>query len=362
MSGASSSPTGMSLDTAVSIIQPWLQEIATHTSATRNAVEGRASAGAAATKQKESDSSWLDKWGARVETTIARGIGQRLGQAQALANRGFNGTVEGARFDFAMEQVSKQLAAVMSPMLNGLTYAAVEIEKRFRRLNGAEQNGMMGAIVGGAVGLRYGGAGGAVLGAMAGSSMLGGSGVGGWERTTAGGAAGAAIGARYAGLFGAAGGAVVGGAVGASDGISGTYSDLRRAGHTRFGAGSRALFAATMDAGPTGFANWGLRMYTGMGSFSPLSGRAMVGLPPSRPGPPAPEPRQVTPFSADPLAAGGTADLIQKALIRADAGPEFVEDNPMKPIIDIGLRIIEILLAIANGSGFAVPASAVDSR
>lgn len=205
-----------------------------------------------------------------------------------------------------------------------------------------QQNGIMGAVLGAGIGARFGGVPGALLGFTAGSAFMGG---GSTTGAMTGAGAGAWLGFRTAGPVGALFGAVGGAAASAprsyaDEKPSEYYTRMREAGASKVGA----VFSTGAEAVSRLFG----------GSTTP-------GAPPAAGPPPAPR-REVTPFSADPLAAGGTADLIQKALIRATAGADFEENNPMKPLIDIGIRAIEILIAIATSSGVAVPASAVEAR
>jgi len=330
----------VSIDTYFDILQSWLQEIAKNTAQTRDAVQGIAK-NTTPSAQQSAQQTQFERLASRLEKAVSSGVGQALGQARSLASRGFAGTVESARLDYAVEQLGRQFAAVMSPILNGFTYAAVEIERRFRGLNGAQQNGIMGGLIGAGIGARFGGLPGAALGFVAGSAFAGG---GSTTGAMAGAGAGALLGFRAGGPIGALFGAVGGAAASApvsyeSERPSDYYSRLRTGGASRLGAA----------------------FSTGGEALSRLFSSGRPGAPPG-PGAAPPPRRDVTPFSADPLAAGGTADLIQKAMIRATAGADFAEDNPMKPLVDIGIRLIEILIAIATGTGITVPASAVETR
>lgn len=331
------------------LLRIWLQEVAKNTAQTRDAVMGRGSASAATGAREKPDESAFDRFAKRIEAAVGAGINYRLSQAQGLANRGFQGTVEQARYEYAMDMLGRQFAAVMSPVLNGFQYAAVEIERRFRGLSLGQQNAVMGGIVGAGIGARFGGVPGAVLGYGLGAAYMGG---GSTTSAMTGAAAGAWLGYRTAGpvgaLFGATAGAA-GSAPGsyASERPSDYYARMRADGGTVFGAGFSTasesisrLFSGGREGAPPGGAAIG----------AAVGARADAAR------------RDVTPFSADPLAAGGTADLIQKALIRTTAGADYAEDNPLKPLIDLGIRAVEILLAIAGGAGVTVPRSAVDTR
>jgi hypothetical protein len=322
-------------------LNAWLVQIAENTRRARDAAERRGAA-----DDRSGGPPWVESLGRRLEGVLRTATAAGVGGAGALAARGFRGTVEAARMDYALEQLGRQFAAVMKPIMDGFAYAAAQVELRFRSLNGAQQNAVMGGIVGAGVGLRMGGLPGAMLGYAAGAAFMGG---GGGAGQALGAAGGAWLGFRAGGipgaLLGAAGGAVAGG---------GDYDLLRRRGASR---GMAALGAAGLGSvdlvsflgSPFGLTNEADRVRSDLrGGFLERHGR---------PGPPR---RDVTPFSSESMAAGGTAELIQRALIRTTAGAGFEEAGPLKPIIDLGIRVIEILLAIATGS--PVPRSAVDAR
>lgn len=340
----------LTLDGATDVILIWLREIAKNTAQTRDAAMGRGTASGAAATREKPDESVFDRFAKRIEAAVGAGINYRLSQAQGLANRGFQGTVEQARYEHSMDQLGRQFAAVMSPILSGFTYAATEIERRFRGLNGRQQDGVMGGIVGAGIGARFGGVPGAVLGFGLGSAYMGG---GSSTSAMTGAAAGAYLGFRAGGPIGALFGGVAGGASSApgsyaSERPSDYYERLRADGSSRFGAGASTGLASIAH------------LFTGGRAGAPPGGVAIGGALGARADAAR---RDVTPFSADPLAAGGTADLVQKALIRATAGAGAEEDGgPLKPLIDLGIRIVEILIAIATGTGVTVPRSAVDSR
>ena len=142
----------------------WLREIAKNTAETRNAVMGRGGSAPSAAAQTDTGTRFeraTEALARRFESALARwqrtpveGLvnsafntvtqkldqvaGTLLNNARGLANRGFQGTLEGARFDYAMERLSRQFAAVMMPIMQGMTYFAEQIESRMRRMGGAE--------------------------------------------------------------------------------------------------------------------------------------------------------------------------------------------------------------------------------
>lgn len=356
-------------------IKRWLEEVARNTAQTRDAVEGMGKAKGAGGGTPAADpagSRWervSEMLAARFESAISKmsrtpaeklastgldrasgllesAASSLLSSSRNFANRGFNGTVEKARFDFATEQLSKQFAAIMKPILDGMTYGAVEIERRMRGLSGGEQNRLLGAGIGGVAGLRYAGPLGAFAGAAAGSIAMGGAGT--YGDGGMGAAAGAYAGMRVAGPWGAAVGAAGGYVAGRGD-----YSRMRESGKGRFVSGAVAAGAALGDAwyGVRGLftdeespidaarRDWDTRR-------SPRA-RERAGAETAR--------REVTPFSADPLAAGGTADNIQRALIRATAGADYEDNGPLKPIIDMMLKIFDVLMTIATGGSYTPP-------
>jgi hypothetical protein len=286
---------------------------------------------------------YIEKLGKRLEGALASQLSSRLNQAQALANRGFSGTVEAARMDYAMEQLGKQFAAVMKPVMDALTYGAVQIEMRMRRMSGSDQNGLLGLAGGAAVGRMFGGTTGMLAGGLIGSALMGSGG----DSTS--GLMGAAVGG-WAGFrasggnpFAALGGAVVGGVSSTGD-----YGRFRASGSGRLTSALGALGAGIADLSELlpgvpegGVAAWRRRsdrLYGGGGSGA------------------APR-RDVTPFQADMMDAGGTYFQIQKSMIRATAGADFEDGGPLKPIIDGMIKVIELLGKIA-GVSFDEPLSA----
>lgn len=311
-----------------------LEQIAESTRATRDAVRGDVRA---RLRTETNESVLAERLGQRVERAVLTGFGALA--VRSIANRGFGGTLESARLDYALEQLGRQFAAVMKPVFDGMTYAAAEVDRRFRTLNGTEQNRLLGTALGAGIGLRYGGLLGALAGGAVGSlAMAEGRPTG--EDRLMGIGAGAYAGFRLGGLPGA----VLGGAAGAV-GTSGDYARMREAGKSRFASGVVSLAAGMYEAPHTLF---------GTGP-APLD-EARRRWDDRRPKPPGPEPhRDVTPFSADPLAAGGTADLVQKALIRATAGEGFEESSPFRPVIDAIMMVFDVLMKIWTGGSYTPP-------
>lgn len=275
---------------------------------------------------------YIEKLGKRLEGALASQLSSRLNQAQALANRGFSGTVEAARMDYAMEQLGRQFAAVMKPVMDALTYGAVQIEARMRRMSGGDQNALLGMGIGAFAGRMVGGLPGMLAGGLLGSAMMG---TPSNERAALAGYGMAAVGGRLGGLPGAIPGLAAGG-----------YFSSRAAEEATSSPTGRLAIASLRRATPMG-----AMLDSVMGS--PRSGPAAA---------PAATPRRdVTPFQSDMMDAGGTYFAIQKAMIRATAGAEFEEDNPLKPIVDMLLDIVKLLGRLA-GVDFAEPASATDAR
>lgn len=306
-------------------LQDWLIAISTHTREMKEALQGRA--GAASPTKSTDESSLADRLGKRIEEAMRSGLATGLGQARSLAARGFAGTAEQAQNQYQMDMLGRQFAAVMMPVMQGMTYLAAQVEMRMRGMSGSEQNRLMGGIIGGGLGLRYGGAAGGLAGFALGSAVLG-DGPGG---SLSGAAAGAYLGYRAGGPIGAGLGALAGGAAGSPGHYEGErpseyYARLRAAG------GSRAGAAFDMSLHSLS-AMWGGR------------------------GSPRPEPRRdVTPFQAEMMEAGGTAARVQENLIRATAGPGYEDAGVFKPIIDVLLLILNQL--IVSSGGTPVPLSA----
>jgi hypothetical protein len=375
------------LESRLEVMTRWLEKVAENTAAIKNAAGkggGAGSPGAApGDPPGERFERAMDALGKRFEGALQRwartpveklvnasfdkatqvlntATNTVIGQGRGLVARGMSGTLEQAQNSFALDMLGRQLAAIFLPVTQGLTYLTNQMTMRLASLSGAGQDRIMGAGLGAIAGGHLGGPMGAVAGAAAGSMLMGGGGVGSWERTAAGAGVGAYVGGRLAGLPGAAGGAVVGAAGAAADGIGGTYTDLRARGHSMLGAGARAGFAAMHDAGPTGFLRFGARALTGVDP--PVGGRSLVGLPADRPAAPAAARREVTPFSADMTNAGEQHFQIQRQMIRATAGEGFEDGGEFKWAADLLLKIIDILLKIQDPRYVPPAASAEAAR
>lgn len=325
-------------------LESWLIAIAEHTRRTREAVEGKTGGGPGNTPAARQQDAMFERLGRRIEIAMAGAVGSGYGQARALANRGFSGTVEQARFDYAMDQLARQMAAAMRPILDGMTYAAVQIERRMRTGGVGLQNAVMGGMVGAGAGYMLGGG---PLGALGGAAL--GMGVFG-ENRGMGAAGGAMLGARL-GPYGAAVGAMAGAVASSSD-----YGDLRRGGKSRVEAAFGALGMATFDAG---FGAYRALGGTGTNPLDEARARFLATNP--RPGAGAAErPREVTPFQAQMGDAGSTYFRIQEAMVRTTAGADFEDGGPFKPLIDLGLKILDQLIAMSGGT--PPPRSAADGR
>lgn len=322
-------------------LEEWLVTLVQQTKRTNELLEGQARPNARGEQRED----WrIEKMGKRLEQAIGSQLSSRLSQAQSIANRGFSGTVEQARMDYAMEQLGRQFAAVMKPVMDALTYGAAQIEMRMRRMSGSDQNSLLGMGLGAFAGrMMLGGLPGMLLGGAMGSAAMGG---GSGDGALIGAGAGAMVGARaFGGRLGLPG-AIAAGLAGA---ISSTptsyegerpsdyYSRLRGSGSTRLGA----AFGTASE------------------SLSRLFSSGAPGSPPTGGGGGAR--RDVTPFQSDMMDAGGTYFAIQKAMIRATAGADFEEDNALKPIIDAMITMIELLGKIA-GVSFTDPASVTSTR
>ena len=299
-------------------LQDWLIAISQHTREMKEALQGRA--GAANPAKATEDSSMLDRIGKRIEDSLKAGLASGIGQARSLAARGFAGTAEQAQNSYVMEMLAKQLAAVMMPVMQGMTYLAAQIEMRMRGMSGGEQNRLMGGLIGGGFGLRYGGLSGGLAGFVLGSELAGDSPGGSLRGATA----GAYLGYRVAGVPGAIAGTVIGGTAGAPGHYEGErpseyYSRMRAGGGSRVVAGLDTAFHSLS-------AMWG-----GAGAKRPE------------------ERRDVTPFQAEMMEAGGTAARVQENLIRATAGPGFEDGGMFKPIIDVLLMIYDQIVEARGG-------------
>lgn len=319
-------------------LESWLIAIAQHTRETKEALQGRAGAvspgGAGPGK---ADDSMLDKLGQRIEAAMKGGLTSGLNQAKSLAARGFAGTTEAAQNSYAMEMLGKQFAAVMKPVMDAMTYGAVQIEQRMRGMNGSQQNAMLGGILGAGIGMRYGGVGGALAGGAIGALALGA------ESSVAGGAAGAYLGFRAGGPIGALAGYAVGSVAG-----SGDYGRLRREGNSRFASGFGSGVGSLTDLGYNTLGKGGLGIIGGANPMDAI--RAEADKKAAAGGKKPEERRDVTPFQAEMMEAGGTAARVQESLIRATAGAGFEDAGPLKPLVDIGLAILDQLIKMSGGT------------
>jgi hypothetical protein len=367
----------VTIEAEFDLVRLWLQEIAKNTAQTRDAVTGRGGSGSGKPAEEESRGTrWeraTDALAKRFESALAKwqrtpveklihdafngvtqrldsAIGTGLAHARGLANRGFGGTVEGARYDFAMERLSRQFAAVMMPVMQALTYGAEQIELRMRRWGGAEQNRALGAGLGAYAGWRAFGPMGALAGGILGAGYMA-TGDMSTEGRFAHAGASAYLGWRVAGPYGA-------GAAAAASVVE-TSSDYRRAregGVSRIGATAISLGAGLYDLPHT---LWG----TEGGERRDAARRDW-----DRRGPPgvlgayvrgeaarADEARRdVTPYKFDIGEAGSNWQRIQEAVMKATgAGGE--DGGPFKPLVDIGLRIIDLLTAALAAMGGTAP-------
>lgn len=338
------------------LLRVWLQEIAKNTAQTRDAVTGRGSVAGGATgpARRAADESSFDRFASRIERAVSSAVGQGLGQARALANRGFSGTLEGARYDYAMERLSRQFAAVMLPVMQGATYLAEQIEIRMRRMGGAEQNRMMGAGIGAFLGSRFGPLG-AVAGGAFGATMGGGYNP---NDRWLGAGAGAYAGFRVGGPIGAGIGAGVGYAV-----SSGDYGASRAAGGSRFGAGARALGISALDMAEMGSLPGLLRreLFGGASSADLLRDRMgirhggfVAGAAGLAAGAGAGDRRDVTPYRFEIGEAGSSWQRIQENVMKA-TGAGAGDAGPLQPIVDGILMIIDRLNELIIRAGGAIP-------
>jgi hypothetical protein len=279
---------------------------------------------------------------AQLLSTAANSI---TSHSRGLAQRGFGGTVESARLDYAMEQLSRQVAAVFTPVLTGMTYAARRAEEWLRGMNGNEQNKLMGAGIGAVAGYRLGGGLGALAGGAIGAAALS-SGEMSIPQRLAVTAGSAYFGFRAAGPYGAAAAGAT-----AAVGTSGDYQRMRDAGKSRLAASAVSVGGAVGDV-------W----YSIIGGDNPLD-EARKNWDKKRKPTEAPR-RDVTPYSLDPTEAGGQHDILQKLVIRATMDPKMRDamddaNNPLKPLIDIGFKILELL---SRAIGVTPPMSAEGAR
>lgn len=338
----------MNIGEAVDIVQPWLQKIAENTAVMKAAVErggkGAGGTGAAAKDDAKQDSRF-DRFAKRLEGTLATSVARALGTAGVLASRGLAGSVEGARLDYATEQLSRQLAAVMLPFTQAMTYLTTQLTTRMALMSGGEQNRLMGGLVGAGIGLRYGGLPGALAGGAVGSLM--GGGPSGPYDSALGAGAGAYLGFRVAGPIGAAVGAGAGAIA-----SSGDYGRLRGEGSSRFWAVLGSGIGALTDLGYGVFGPGGLGIGSGPNPMDAIRREADA-----RAGRGAAPRRDVTPFSAEMGEAGSFYFRAQAGVTRATAGAGD-EPGPFKPVVDVLLMIFDVLVMINGGVAPAPRAAA----
>lgn len=337
---------------SLSHVEDWLAAVSQHTGETKDALAAKKKGeeeGAAGRRIKE--------YAARLDGLLAAAGGSALGQAKTLERRGFGGTLEQERLNYSLDQLGRQFAAVMKPVTDAMTYAAVQIERRMRSMNGSEQNRLMGGIIGAGLGMRYGGVGGAIAGGMAGMLAMGGT-TGRYDATM-GAVTGAYLGFRAAGPVGAVAGAVGGATTG---GGWGSYYRMYKRETSRdlwgdsFVSRSAAALAASGATVADAVSGGSIREHVTKTGRMTAADRAPSGAPASSP------PRAVTPYSSEQLEVGGTASRIQQGIIRATAGAEYEEDNPLKPIIDMMLEILDVLLRIQNPDYTPPPRSSGGAR
>lgn len=317
-------------------LEDWLVTLVQQAKRTNDLLERQGKPGTGADAREESR---VEKLGKRIETALASQLSYRLNQAQAISNRGFSGTVEAARMDYAMEQLGRQFAAVMKPVMDALTYGAVQIEARMRRMSGTDQNSLLGMGLGAFAGRMVGGFPGMIAGGLMGGAMGG--------EPSSGSAARFSLGAAVAG------GHFLG-PYGAIPGLAGAgYFGLRSMEESTSSAVGRDAIGALRRATPLGAIGDAV-----LGGPSPYSRAAAAAAGGGMGGSPR---RDVTPYQADMMDAGGTYFAIQKAMIRATAGADFEESGPLKPIIDWMIKIFDMLARLA-GVEFVDPRSATEAR
>jgi hypothetical protein len=257
---------------------------------------------------------------------IGSAVAKAIGFTQSMKQRGFGGTIEQAKFDFAMEQLSKQFAAVFMPVMQAMTYAAGKLERGMRSMGGDGQNRLLGGMLGAGIGYQTMGMRGGLGGFFLGSALMGQG-----DNSGAGALGGALIGSKFGipgALIGAGAGYVAG---------NGDYGRIRAAGGNKFQATFGSLGMAVSDLWQSGYQD---KERAKFDSETGVLGRHFAKKDPAR--------RDVTPFSAEMGEAGSTYFRMQQSMIRATAGADFEDAGPLKPIVDIGLKIVEVLLYIAG--------------
>lgn len=77
------------------------------------------------------------------------GLAAASGAGLGLARRGFQGTVEGNRFDLEMKMISRELAGAFKPLMDLATRAAGFARRRLERLDEGGQNLVAGGLIAG---------------------------------------------------------------------------------------------------------------------------------------------------------------------------------------------------------------------
>ncbi len=321
----------------------WLIKIAENTAKIRDAAEkgyGGSKGDGSEARRERSQASQFDTFTRKVEQALTHGVAQTIARAQSLAQRGLSGTAEGARQDYHTELLSQQLAGVMLPFTQAMTYLTAGLTMRLATFNGTEQNRLAGGLAGAALGMRYGGLGGALAGGVVGSSIMGSTGTA--FDSISGGAAGMYMGARF-GPVGAAAGYAVG-----SVALSGDYGRLRGEGTSRFGSAVGSTIGALTDAG------WGASRLLGATGVNPMDAIRREADARARGPAPPPARRDVTPFAAEMGDAGSFYFKAQIGTTRATAGGGD-DGGPLQPFMDVLLRIFDALRTISSGGGAVAP-------
>lgn len=335
-------------------LQDWLIKIAENTTAMRESMD-RQSKTPPKEKPEREEPSWAKKLGDRIERGMSVAVSGALNRANSLASRGMSGTLEQAQYDYSMQQLGRQFAAVMLPITQAFSYLAGQIERRMSALGGTEQNRMFGALAGGMAGWQLGGGPfSALAGAALGSAYFGTNATG----VTAAIAGGAYAGGRVAG----APGALVGGTAAAmaappaemmGESPSQYYARMRAGGANRLDAtlatGGRAALKTLSDLTPIGGAfktfDSPLATPANAGGMARAAGATRGGE--AR--------RDVTPFSAEMTDVGSQYFKFQESMIRATAGAGFEDAGPLKPLMDMLLQIYDVLAAILVKAGGTPP-------
>lgn len=326
-------------------VEQWLAEIAENTARQAELLERRQ---ANEEQNRRREDSYIEKLGKRIEQGVTSQLSYRLNQAQSIANRGFSGTVEQARMDYAMEQLGRQFAAVMKPVMDALTYGAAQIELRMRMMGSGAQNALLGtgvgAVAGRAIGsmMGYGNLGMFLGGAV--GNLAGGNG---WGDNSV--FYGAGIGAGIGGRFGGVPGGVIGATIGAATAplTSGDYGRLRKEGNSRLASAAGSTIASIYD--------FGYGLFGGDAKDS-VTNKARAEHA-AKFGGKAESRRDVTPYQADMMEAGGAYFAMQKGVILATTGAGFEEQGPFTDLMKLLLKMFDALMMIA-APGYKPPTTA----